>query len=147
MLGADGIESIVLRYGNFYGPGTQFGADGSDADLVRQQRFPIAGGGPAHWSFIHVEDAARATLQALEHGAPGIYNIVDDEPAAVAEWLPAYAAALGAPPPLQVDPPRSDYGLHGMMLARGASNAKAKRQLNWTPSYASWRDGFTAGLA
>ncbi len=93
VFGAEGVESIVLRYGNFYGAGTRFAADGSDAELVRQQRFPIAGGGPAHWSFIHVEDAARATVHALEHGEPGIYNIVDDEPASVADWLPVYAAA------------------------------------------------------
>jgi nucleoside-diphosphate-sugar epimerase len=147
VLAADRVESIVLRYGNFYGPGTRFAADGSDAELVRQQRFPIAGGGPAHWSFIHVEDAARATVQALEHGEPGIYNVVDDEPAPVADWLPAYAAALGAPPPPQTEAPRSDYGIHGMLLARGASNTKAKTRLGWSPRYASWREGFTAELA
>ncbi len=147
VVSAHEIDAIALRYGNFYGPGTRSAADGSDAELVRRQRFPIAGGGPAHWSFIHVEDAARATVQALEQGKPGIYNIVDDEPAAVAAWLPAYAAALGAPPPTEVGAPRSDYAIHGMMLARGGSNAKAKKQLKWRPSYASWRDGFRAEFA
>jgi nucleoside-diphosphate-sugar epimerase len=146
-LGSEGIEPVVLRYGNLYGPGTRFAADGSDAELVREGRFPIAGGGPAHWSFIHVQDAARATVQALDRGTPGIYNVVDDEPAPVADWLPAYAAALDAPPPGHVDPPRSDYAIHGMLLARGASNSKAKQQLGWKPLRASWREGFRADLA
>jgi 2-alkyl-3-oxoalkanoate reductase len=144
VLGADGIEGVALRYGNFYGPGTRFAADGSDAALVRQQRFPIAGGGPAYWSFIHVHDAATATVQALDHGDPGIYNIVDDEPAPIAQWLPVYARALDAPPPLETGPPHTDYGIHGMLLSRGASNARAKQQLAWTLRYASWRQGFSA---
>ncbi len=80
------LESVVLRYGNFYGPGTTYAADGSNAELVRQQRFPVAGGGPAHWSFIHVRDAARGTVVAVEGGEPGVYNIVDDEPAAIEDW-------------------------------------------------------------
>lgn len=146
-LGSDAIEPVVLRYGNFYGPGTRFAADGSDAQLVREGRFPVAGGGPAHWSFIHVQDAAHATVQALDRGAPGIYNVVDDEPAPVADWLPVYAAALEAPSPRHVDPPRSDYGIHGMLLARGASNSKAKEQLGWSPLHASWREGFRADFA
>lgn len=96
-LAATALKPVVLRYGNFYGPGTRFAADGSDAELVRRGRFPIAGEGSAHWSFIHVEDAAQATLLALEDAEPGVYNVVDDEPAAVRDWLPVYAAALGAP--------------------------------------------------
>ena len=147
VLSSVGLDAIVLRYGNFYGPGTSYAADGSNADLLRRLNFPIAGGGPAHWSFIHVEDAARATVIAIERGPAGVYNIVDDDPAAVADWLPVYAEALGAPPPRQTPPPRSPYGIHGMMLARGASNAKAKERLGWKPSYASWREGFTADLA
>jgi nucleoside-diphosphate-sugar epimerase len=147
VLGAGGVEGLVLRYGNLYGPGTRFAADGSDAELVRQQRFPIAGGGSAYWSFIHVHDAARATARAVQHGGPGIYNVVDDEPAPIAEWLPVYARALGAPTPRETGPPRSDYGLHGMVRSRGASNARAKQQLAWAPRYASWRQGFSAALA
>ncbi len=146
VLGADGIEPIVLRYGNFYGPGSRFASDGSDAELVRQQQFPVSGAGTAHWSFIHVRDAAQATVRAIEQGPPGIYNIVDDEPAPIAEWLPVYAQALGAPAPPHTGPPRSDYGIHGMLHSRGASNAKARQQLAWTPRYSSWRQGFNADL-
>jgi nucleoside-diphosphate-sugar epimerase len=144
VLGANGLEAIVLRYGNFYGPGTAYAADGSNAELVRRRMFPIAGGGSAHWSFIHVRDAARATAVAVSRGEPGVYNIVDDERAAVADWLPVYAAALGADEPPRTAPPRGAYGTYGMLLARGASNAKAKRLLGWAPRYASWRDGFAA---
>jgi nucleoside-diphosphate-sugar epimerase len=146
-LAAERIEPVVLRYGNFYGPGTRFAVDSSDAELVRDGRFPIAGRGPAHWSFIHVQDAARATVRALDHGAPGVYNVVDDDPAPVADWLPAYAAALEAPPPPHVDPPRREYGIYGMLLARGACNTKAKKQLGWSPLRASWREGFRTDLA
>jgi nucleoside-diphosphate-sugar epimerase len=146
VLGASGLEAIVLRYGNFYGPGTAYGRDGSNAELVRQQLFPIAGEGSAHWSFIHVRDAARATAMAVSRGEPGVYNIVDDEPAAVADWLPVYAAALGAAEPPRTPPPRSAYGTYGMLLARGASNAKAKRLLGWAPRYATWREGFPDDL-
>ena len=142
MLGGGRIEPVVLRYGNFYGPGTRFAADGADAELVRQQRFPIAGGGHARWSFIHVRDAAAATIRATEDGETGVYNIVDDEPAPVAEWLPVYAQALGAPAPAQTGPPHSDYGIHGMLRSRGASNARAKQRLGWSPGYGSWRQGF-----
>jgi nucleoside-diphosphate-sugar epimerase len=147
VLAASPLNPVVLRYGNFYGPGTRFAVEGSDAELVRQGRFPIAGGGPAHWSFIHVEDAAQATLHALADAEPGVYNVVDDEPAAVRDWLPVYAAALGAPAPPVAEPPRGDYGVQGMLLARGASNTKAKNGLGWAPKYASWREGFLAGLS
>jgi nucleoside-diphosphate-sugar epimerase len=146
VLGASGLEAIVLRYGNFYGPGTAYGREGSNAELVRRQMFPIAGEGSAHWSFIHVRDAAHATVMAVSRGEPGVYNIVDDEPAAVADWLPVYAAALGAAEPPRTPPPRSPYGAYGMLLARGASNAKAKRLLGWAPRYATWREGFPDDL-
>jgi nucleoside-diphosphate-sugar epimerase len=147
VLGAEEIESVVLRYGNFYGPGTRFAPDGSDAELVRRQLFPLAGPGSGCWSFIHVQDAAQATANAIRHGQPGVYNIVDDEPAPIAEWLPVYARALGAPPPPTIDPPTSDFGIYGMLVHRGASNAKAKEQLAWSPSYPSLRQGFSAGLS
>ena len=146
VLGTSGLEAIVLRYGNFYGPGTAYDRDGSNAALVRQQMFPIAGEGSARWSFIHVRDAARATAMAVSRGEPGVYNIVDDEPAAVADWLPVYAASLGAAEPPRTPPPRSPYGIYGMQLARGASNAKAKRLLGWAPRYATWREGFPGDL-
>ena len=146
VLGADPLESIVLRYGNFYGPGTAYAADGSNAEAVRQGRYPIAGEGTAHLSFVHVRDAAEATLLAIERGQPGIYNVVDDEPAALKEWLPIYAAALGAPEPSRREPPRSDLGIQGALQARGASNSKARAELGWAPRYASWREGFAADL-
>ena len=146
VLGAEGLESVVLRYGNFYGPGTAYADDGFNAALVRQARYPIAGEGTAHLSFVHTRDAAEATVLALERGEPGIYNIVDDEPAALKDWLPLYASALGAPEPPRMPPPRGDVGIQGALQARGASNAKARDQLGWTPRYASWRAGFPAEL-
>jgi nucleoside-diphosphate-sugar epimerase len=147
VLGASGLEAVVLRYGNFYGPGTRFATDGSDADLVRAGHFPLAGEGSAHWSFIHVRDAARATVEAIKSSQDGVFNIVDDEPAPIAEWLPAYANALNAPPPARIGPPRGDYGRFGMLLQRGASNAKAKDQLGWSPTHRTWREGFEAELS
>ncbi|MFZ1996124.1 MAG: NAD(P)-dependent oxidoreductase [Solirubrobacteraceae bacterium] len=147
VLGAAGTEGVVLRYGNFYGPGTRFAPDGSDAELVRRRQFPIAGGGSAYWSFVHVYDAATATMRAVLHGDPGIYNIVDDEPAPIADWLPVYARALDAPTPPETGPPRSDYGIYGALRSRGASNAKAKQHLAWSLRYPSWRHGFIATLA
>ena len=142
-----GAGGIVLRYGGFYGSST-------DAQLepVRKRRFPIVGDGGGIWSFVHLEDAAAATVLALERGAPGIYNIVDDEPAPVREWLPALAAALGAKPPRRV--PRRLARLAAgepavvlMTESRGASNAKAKRELSWTLRYPTWRQGFPAAYA
>ncbi len=133
---------IVLRYGGFYGS-----PDDAQLEFVRKRRFPIVGDGGGIWSFVHLEDAAAATVLALERGAPGLYNIVDDEPAPVREWLPALAAAIGAKPPRRV--PRwlarlaaGEAGVVLMMEVRGASNQKAKRELGWTPRYPSWRDGF-----
>jgi nucleoside-diphosphate-sugar epimerase len=146
--GADWVEGIVLRYGGFYGPGTSLDGEGSEhVEMIRKRRFPVVGDGRGVWSFVHIEDAAEATLAAVERGQPGIYNIVDDEPAAVAEWLPAVAAALGAKPPRRL--PRwvgrllaGEAATVMMTEVRGASNAKAKRQLDWRPSHPSWRDGF-----
>jgi len=149
--GAAALDGIVLRYGAFYGPGTSIGVGGSLVEEVRRRRLPIVGHGSGIWSFIHVEDAARATLAAIERGRPGIYNVVDDEPAPVAEWLPALAAAVGAKPPLRIPAwlGRLAIGRHGLVVmteARGASNAKAKRGLAWDPRWPSWRSGFERGL-
>jgi nucleoside-diphosphate-sugar epimerase len=145
-----GAQGIVLRYGFFYGPGTAFAPDGFYAELVRGRRFPIVGSGEGRWSFIHVDDAAAATLAALERGQPGIYNLVDDDPAPVRDWLPVYAASVGAKAPLRV--PRwlgrlggGDAAVAGMTTQRAASNTKARRELSFLPRYPSWRDGFTAG--
>jgi nucleoside-diphosphate-sugar epimerase len=149
--GASGIEGLVLRYGGFYGPGNAIGEGGALLEQVRKRRVPIVGGGTGVWSFVHIDDAARATLMAIEGGAPGIYNVVDDEPAPVSAWLPTLAAILGARPPRHVPTwiARLLIGEQGIMFMtepRGASNAKAKRDLGWQPVWASWRDGFAGGL-
>jgi 2-alkyl-3-oxoalkanoate reductase len=135
---------IALRYGGFYGS-----PEDAQLELVRRRRFPIVGDGGGIWSFVHLEDAAAATVLALERGAPGVYNVVDDEPAAVREWLPALAATIGAKPPRRV--PRwlarlvaGESGVVLMTEIRGASNAKAKRELGWSLRYPSWRQGFAA---
>jgi 2-alkyl-3-oxoalkanoate reductase len=142
-----GLEGIVLRYGGFYGPGTSLAEGGAHLEAVQERKFPIVGSGAGVWSFVHIDDAASATLAAIERGAPGLYNIVDDVPAPVSEWLPALAAAVGAKPPRHV-PLWLGRRLAGEAVAvmmtevRGASNAKAKRELGWVPRYASWRAGF-----
>jgi nucleoside-diphosphate-sugar epimerase len=151
VLEAPGIDGLVLRYGQFYGPGTYYASDGSVAEQVRRRRFPIVGGGGGTFSFIHVDDAASATVAAVDRGAPGIYNVVDDEPAAERDWLPIYAAALGAKPPRRVPTwlARLVAGRFAVIMAtelRGASNAKAKRELGWEPNHASWRTGFSEAL-
>jgi nucleoside-diphosphate-sugar epimerase len=150
-LSGGAVEGVVLRYGYFYGPGTAYAADGSTAAMVRRRAFPVVAGGSAVYSFIHIEDAAAATLAALDRGAPGTYNVVDDDPAPVREWLPAYAEALGARPPRRV--PRLLARLAAGRLAvymmtglQGATNEKAKRELGWEPRYASWREGFREAL-
>ena len=148
---ADGLLGIVLRYGNLYGPGTGIAADGDIAAMVRKRSFPVVGNGAGVWSFIHVADAASATVAAITHGAQGIYNVADDEPAAVAVWLPELARALGAKAPFRVPVwvgrlATGSVGVSMMTQIRGASNAKAKRELDWTPRYASWREGFRTGL-
>ena len=149
VLAAWWTEGIVLRYGGFYGPGTNMAPGGELSEMIRRRRFPLIGDGGGVWSFIHVADAAEATMAAVEHGKRGVYNVVDDDPALVAEWLPALAQMLGAKKPLRV--PRfivrlfaGEAGVVMMTDARGASNAKAKRELAWRPAYPSWRQGFTA---
>jgi nucleoside-diphosphate-sugar epimerase len=144
--GASWTEGIVLRYGGFYGPGTSLGPDGEHLELIRKRGFPLVGGGGGVWSFIHIDDAAEATVAAVEHGSQGIYNVVDDEPAPVAEWLPAIAESVGAKRPRRV--PRwlgrllaGEVATVMMTEVRGASNEKAKRQLGWRPGHPSWREG------
>jgi nucleoside-diphosphate-sugar epimerase len=146
-----GARGLVLRYGYFYGPGTSISPDGSLGQEVARRRLPIVGGGRGVWSFIHVHDAAQATATALTRGSSGAYNVVDDEPAAVREWIPALAAALAAKAPRRVPawlarPLAGEYGLMTMTRAQGASNALARRELDWTPRYASWREGFRTAL-
>jgi nucleoside-diphosphate-sugar epimerase len=151
--GADWTEGIALRYGGFYGPGTSIGLNplGDYVEAIRGRKFPIAGKGTGVWSFIHIEDAAGATVEAVEHGERGIYNVVDDEPAAISEWLPVLAKDLGAKPPRHV--PLWLARLLGgeatavmMTELRGSSNKKAKRELGWKLRYPSWREGFARGL-
>jgi nucleoside-diphosphate-sugar epimerase len=139
---------LVLRYGYFYGPGTAYAAsDGALAARVRKRGFPIVGKGGGVFPLIHVDDAAAATVAAVERGAPGIYNVVDDEPAPLREWLPAYAEAIGAKPPRRVPKlvarlAAGKYAADAATELRPVSNEKAKRELGWQPRYASWRDGF-----
>lgn len=149
VLGARWTEGIVLRYGAFYGPGTSMAPGAQQVELVRQRRFPLVGDGGGVWSYIQVADAAEATVAAIEHGRRGVYNVVDDDPAPVAEWLPALARELGAKTPMRV--PRfmgrlfaGETGVMMMTELRGASNAKAKRELAWRPAHPSWRSGFAA---
>ena len=147
MAGSTGLEGIVLRYGSFYGPDTGM-LSRAMIDQVRRRRVPLIGGGAGQWSFIHVEDAASATVAAVERGRPGeIYNIVDDDPAPVSQWLPALAALVGAKSPIRVPAwlGRLFAGEHlvSMMTeVRAGSNAKAKRELGWQPAHPSWRQGF-----
>jgi nucleoside-diphosphate-sugar epimerase len=151
--GADWLEGVVLRYGGFYGPGTTLSADPAAAHTaaIARRRFPVVGDGGGVWSFIHIEDAAAATVVAVERGRRGIYNVVDDEPARARDWMPELALTLGARPPRHV--PRwigrllaGEAATVMMTEVRGASNDKAKRELGWTPRYASWRQGFAHGL-
>jgi 2-alkyl-3-oxoalkanoate reductase len=142
------MQGIVLRYGSFYGPG------GSDdlVGLIRKRRLPVIGNGGGIWSWLHLRDAAAATIAAMEQGAPGVYNIVDDDPASVAEWLPYLARAVGASAPLRIPAwlgrlAAGEVGISMMTQIRGSSNAKAKRELGWRPAWPSWRDGFSRGLA
>lgn len=142
---------VVLRYGYFYGPGTAIGTGGSTVEAVRKRGMPIVGDGGGVWSLIHIEDAARATLAALEHGESGAYNIVDDEPARVGDWVPELARVLGAPAPRRVPAfiarlAVGAYGVAVMTRTQGASNALAASELGWRPQTASWREGFRTGL-
>lgn len=160
VMNADPIEGVVLRYGMLYGPDSSLGRstanggpphDGEVIDLVRRRRFPVVGKGGGIWSFLHVEDAARAAVTAAEGGPPGVYNIVDDDPAPVNEWLPYLASVLGARPPMHVPdfivgPAIGQMARHLMEEARGASNTKARDDLGFNPRYSSWREGFRVAL-
>lgn len=142
---------VVLRYGSLYGPGTSVSRDGESVAMVKKRQFPIVGAGNAVWSFVHVDDAAAATQLAIERGPGGIYNIVDDDPAAVSAWLPELARAVGAKPPRHLPDWLAQLliGEAGMRMttqSRGASNALAKAVLEWHPRFASWRTGFREGL-
>jgi 2-alkyl-3-oxoalkanoate reductase len=139
------LEGLVLRYGGFYGPGT------GDflVEAVRRRQVPVIGGGTGIWSFIEVTDAAAATVAAVDRGAPGLYNVVDNDPAPVAEWLPYLAGVLGAKPPLRMPAwlgrlLAGEFITAQMTSSRGYSNDKAKKELGWEPRYASWREGFRA---
>lgn len=145
--GTEGLEGVVLRYGWLYGPGTYYDRDGSQTEDFHKRRMPIVGKGTGVFSFVQVEDAASATVAAVERGEPGIYNVVDDEPAPLSEWAPAFAQAVGAKKPRRVPVwvARLVAGAAAaemMTEQRGAANAKAKRELGWQPRYASWRQGF-----
>lgn len=147
VLGAGWTEGIVLRYGGFYGPGTNMAPGGELFEMIRKRRFPLIGGGGGVWSFIHIADAAEATLAAIEYGRRGVYNIADDDPAPVAVWLPELTRMLNGKEPRRM--PRfilrvltGEGGVVMMTDARGASNAKAKAELGWAPAHPSWRQGF-----
>jgi nucleoside-diphosphate-sugar epimerase len=151
--GADGIEGLALRYGGFYGPYTSIGLnpDGDQVEMIRKRRLPVIGNGAGIWSLVHIEDAASATAAAVERGDAGVYNVVDDDPARVSEFIPELAKALGAKPPRHF--PKWLGRLAGGELAvimmtdvRGSENAKAKRELGWELRYPSWRLGIRDGL-
>ncbi|QKW37924.1 NAD(P)-dependent oxidoreductase [Actinomadura sp. NAK00032] len=151
VLAADWTEGIVLRYGAFYGPGTSMAPGSDQFEMIRKRKFPVVGDGAGVWSFVHIADAAEATVAAVENGGGGVYNIVDDDPAPVAEWLPELAAMLGAKKPMRV--PRfigrlaaGEAGVVLMTELRGASNAKAKRELGWHPAHPSWRQGLQGAM-
>jgi nucleoside-diphosphate-sugar epimerase len=141
-------EGIVLRYGGFYGPGT----GDFVVEMARKRRLPVIGGGTGVWSFIEITDAAAATVAAVDRGAPGVYNVVDDDPAPVAEWLPYLAKVVGAKPPLRVPAwlgrlLAGEFAVGQMTSSRGSSNEKARKELGWEPRYASWREGFRAWIS
>jgi nucleoside-diphosphate-sugar epimerase len=141
------LTGVVLRYGNLYGPGASEGL----VELIRARKLPILGGGGGIWSWIHVDDAASGTVAALEHSVPGVYNIVDDEPAPASEWLPYLAEQVGAKQPLRLPAwlgriAAGEVAVSLMTRIRGSSNAKARRELGWEPSWRSWREGFRDGL-
>jgi nucleoside-diphosphate-sugar epimerase len=147
VIGADWTEGIVLRYGALYGPSTSLAPGGEQFEMIRRRKLPVVGDGAGIWSFVHVADAADATVAAVDHGSRGIYNVVDDDPAPVAEWLVELAKQFGAPKPWRV--PRfvgrllaGEAGAVMMTDIRGASNVKAKREFDWRPRHPSWRHGF-----
>ena len=145
-----GLAPVVLRYGVLDGPGTGIAPGGEVVELVRKRRLPLVGGGTGVWSFVHVDDAAAATVAAVDSDVVGIYNIVDDDPAPVSQWLPLLARTIRAKPPMHLPAfvTRPLLGEHGMSLmtqVRGSSNAKARHDL-WQPEHRSWRQGFPAAL-
>jgi nucleoside-diphosphate-sugar epimerase len=145
-----GAGGVILRYGGFYGLGSGLAPGGDQFEMIRKRKFPVIGDGGGMWSFAHTEDVATATIAALERGRPGeIYNVCDDDPAPVREWLPTLARTLGARPPRHVPVwlarlMASPAAVMMMTEARGASNAKAKAELDWSPAWPSWREGFAA---
>ena len=151
VMDASSVDGVVLRYGTFYGPGTWYSRSGQIGQQMRARQYPIIGAGEGITSFIHLGDAADACVAFVESGRAGVYNVVDDEPAAASAWMPQFAKAVGAKPPL-----RLPAGLARLVAGKGlvewstrapgASNAKLKRELGWRPRYPSWRDGFTSGL-
>jgi nucleoside-diphosphate-sugar epimerase len=147
VLAKPGIAGVVLRYGAFYGPGTWYARDGSLTRMVRRRMHPIVGDGGGMFSWLHVDDAASATVRAVESGVTGVFNITDDEPAPVSEWLPVFAAAMGAPRPMHapawlVRLVAGESALAALTVAPGASNARARTALGWAPRWSSWREGF-----
>ncbi len=146
-LETSGVEGVVLRYGFFYGPGSAYAPDGSMGHDIRKRRMPVLGSGEGRFSFIHVDDAAEATVLALDHGAPGVYNITDDEPAMQRDWVTELARASGSPKPLRLPLWVGRLAAGPMALGavslRGASNSKARRELGWKPAHPDWRAGFT----
>lgn len=149
---AEDIDGVVLRYGFLYGPGTYYAPDGAFVEQIRDGAFPIVGTGAGRFPFVHVDDAAAATVLALDHGSTGIYNVVDDNPAPMHEWVPYVAHLMDAPPPASISVERADREIghqlvyYGTQL-RGASNDKARRELGFSPVYPDWKDGFRASLA
>jgi len=147
----EALEGVVLRYGFFYGPGTAYSKRSATAETLRKRRFPIVGGGSGVWSWINIDDAANAAVCALD-APPGIYNVIDDEPAPVREWLPVLAESLGAPEPRRVPAWLARFGagrlgVYYMTRLEGASNEKARRELGWQPVVTSWRDGFFTSMS
>jgi nucleoside-diphosphate-sugar epimerase len=145
------FTGIVLRYGPLYGPHSSIASDGTMVDDLRKHKIPLIGQGTGVWSFLHLHDAATATVAALTQAQRGIYNIVDDDPAPVVEWLPFLAQCVGAPPPRHIPNWMANIavGEHAVAMMndiRGVSNAKARKELNWTPKWSSWREGFREGL-
>jgi nucleoside-diphosphate-sugar epimerase len=143
----DGIEGVALRYGALYGPG----ASETLVEMVRERKFPIVGSGAGVWSFTHIDDAASATVAAIKDGSPGVYNIVDADPAPVSQWLPYLAWAVGARAPRRIPEwlarvAGGEVAVSLMTRIRGSSNAKAKQELGWQPAWPSWRRGLVHGL-
>ncbi len=150
IIGETAVEGLILRYGSFYGPGTAISQEGWMVNDIRKRRVAIIGGGGGVWSFTHIDDDARFTRAAIERGAPGVYNIVDDDPAPVSQWLPALAESVGAKPPRRIPAWIARFMIGDAVMfmtdVRGASNAKAKQAFGVNLIWPSWRDGFKEGL-